>query len=71
MSGPETDTPPSTSVTSEEVARQIKAETDPLTQQLAHLCELMQEIDNVQARRPPLRELLALPEAAPAGLTAL
>ena len=32
------------SVTSEEVARHIKAATDPYTQQLAHLYELMQEL---------------------------
>ena len=51
MSDPETETSPSVSVTSDEVARQIKAVVDPLTQQLAHLCELMQEVRNEQAPR--------------------
>ena len=45
------ETSSSVSVTSEEVVRQIKALTDPLTQQLAHLCELMQELRNEQAHR--------------------
>ena len=33
------------------VTRQIKAATDPLTQQLAHLFQLMQELRNEQAHR--------------------
>ena len=37
------------SVTFEEAARQIKAVTDPLTQPLTHLCELMQELRNERA----------------------
>ena len=41
MSDPEIETSPSEAVTSEDVERQIRAVTDPLTQQLAHLCELM------------------------------
>ena len=41
----------SVSVTSEEVVRQIRAVTDPLSQQLAHLCELMREHRNEQANR--------------------
>ena len=51
MSDLETGTSPSVSVMSEEVARQTKAVTDHLTQQLAHLCELMQELRNEQAHR--------------------
>ena len=51
MSDHEVEASPSVSVTSEEVAWQVKAVTDPLTQQLAHLCELMQELRNEQAHR--------------------
>ena len=51
MWNPETQPSSSVSVTSEEVARQIKAATDPLTQQLAHLYESMQELKNEQAHR--------------------
>ena len=51
MSDPITETSSSVSVTSEEVARQIEAETDSLTQQLAHLCVLMDELRNVHAHR--------------------
>ena len=36
----------SISVTSGEVARQMRAVTDPVTQQLGHLCELMRELKN-------------------------
>ena len=39
MSYPKNETSSRESVTSVYVARQIKAVTDPLTQQLAHLCE--------------------------------
>ena len=45
------ETSPKVSVTFEEVARQIKAVTDPPTQQLVHFCELMQELMNEQAHR--------------------
>ena len=41
----------SVSVTSEEVAWQIKAVIDPLTQHLVHLCELMRELKNEQSSR--------------------
>ena len=34
----------STPITSEEVARQIRAATDPLTKQLEKLCDLMLEL---------------------------
>ena len=51
MSDHEIENFPSISVTSEEVACQIRANTDPLTQQLAHLCELMRELENEQADR--------------------
>ena len=37
----------STPVTSEEVARQVKAATDPLTKQLERLCEPMKELRQV------------------------
>ena len=45
MSDPKTETSSSVSVTSEEFARQIKAATDPFTQQLALCCELKQELE--------------------------
>ena len=51
MSDPKTETSSSVSVTFEEVACQIKAATDPLTQRLANLCELMQELKNEQTNR--------------------
>ena len=41
----------SVSVTSEDIAQQIKAVSDLLTQQLAHLCELMLELRNEQMSR--------------------
>ena len=41
----------SVSVMFTEVAKQIRLVTDPLTQQLAHLCELMRELKNEQANR--------------------
>ena len=51
MSDHEVEKFPSISVMSAEVARQIETVTDPPTQQLAHLCELMQELRNEQAQR--------------------
>ena len=51
MSNPEMETPPKVSVTFEEIPHQIKSVTDPPTQQLLHLCELMQELTNEQAHR--------------------
>ena len=51
MSDHEVEISPSVSITSEEVACQIKAVFHPLTQQLANLCELMQELKNEQAHR--------------------
>ena len=45
MSDQKTQNSSSTSVTSEEVARQIKAVTDPLTQQMARLCDLLREFN--------------------------
>ena len=44
MSDHEIVTSPSVSVTSEDVARQIRAVFDSLLQQLAHLCDLMREL---------------------------
>ena len=41
----------SASVMSEEVACQMKAITDPLTQQLAHLYQVLHELKNEQASR--------------------
>ena len=41
----------SVSVTSQEVVWQIKAATDPLTQQLAHVCDLMRVLKNEQSGR--------------------
>ena len=51
MSDHKIETSPSVSVTSGEVARQMKAVTDRLTQQLALLCELMQELREEQLNR--------------------
>ena len=51
MSDPEIETSSSEAVTFEDVERQIRAVTDPLTQQLAHLCELMKELRDVQTHR--------------------
>ena len=51
MSAPEIETSSSEAVTSEDVEFQIKAVTDPLTQQLAHLCELMKELRDAHAHR--------------------
>ena len=51
MSDPETGTSPSEAITSEDVARQIRAITHPLTQQLAHLCKLLKELRDEQAHR--------------------
>ena len=41
----------SVSVTSDEVAWPIRAVTDLLTQQLAHICNLMRELKNEHANR--------------------
>ena len=48
----------STPVTSKEVARQIKAATDPLTRQLEWLCDLMKEL--IQAPPKPNEETSGL-----------
>ena len=39
------------SITSEEVARQVKADNDPLTKQLEKLCDLMIELRRDTSRR--------------------
>ena len=44
MSDPEIETSSSEAITFEDVERQIRAVTDPLTQQVAQLCELMKEL---------------------------
>ena len=44
----------SNSVTSEEVAGQIKAVSDPLTRQLERLCKLMRKLENEQLQRDHL-----------------
>ena len=41
-----------THAASEEAARQIKAVTDPLAQQMARLCELMREHKEGKSKRP-------------------
>ena len=51
MSDPEIETSPSEAVTSEAVGRKIGAVTDSLTEQLAHLCELMKELRHGQTQR--------------------
>ena len=50
-SNPKNETSTSESVTCEDVARQIRAITDPLTQQLARLYELTEELPDEQAHR--------------------
>ena len=63
MSDPETETSLKVSVKSEEVALQIKAVTDPLNQQLAHLCEKCKNFGITKRtgimKRPPPQEMLA------------
>ena len=49
MSDHETEKSSGSSTTSEEVAWQIKAVTDFLMQQMAHLCELMRELEEKQS----------------------
>ena len=51
MSDPEIETSSGETVTSEDVERQIRAVTDAPTQQLAHLCELMKELQDAQTHR--------------------
>ena len=51
MSDPKNKTSTSESVTCEDVGHQIRATTDPLTQQLAHLWELTKELRDQQAHR--------------------
>ena len=48
---PKIETSSSEAVTSEDVERQIKAVTDPLTQQLAHFGELMKKLWHAQTHR--------------------
>ena len=71
MSYTKNETSPSVS---EDVARQIKAVRDPLTQKLAHFSEVMKEVRDEPAHRrhkgPPPQELLARPHSTLAGLTA-
>ena len=42
---------PRVSVTSDEVAQQIRAVIDPPTRQFVHFCELMRELKNERANR--------------------
>ena len=51
MSNHENEKPSSVSITGEEVARPIRAVTDLLKQQSAHLCELMRELKKEQTNR--------------------
>ena len=46
-----TDSSPSTHVTSEEVAQQLRAVTDPLPEQLELLCNLMKDLPQSSLRR--------------------
>ena len=57
-------------VTSEEIDRQLKAVTDPLTHKLAHFCELILELkSNRFHERPPHSRLVAQSQVGAAGLT--
>ena len=51
MSDPKTEASPSEAVASEDVERQIRAVTDPLTQQLAQFCALMNELVDADTQR--------------------
>ena len=51
MSNHEIETSANVFVTSEKVARQIKAVTHPLSEQLTHPCELIRELRNEQVIR--------------------
>ena len=51
MSDPKIETSSGEAITFEDAERQIRAVTDPLTQQLSHLCELMKELRDAQMRR--------------------
>ena len=51
MSHPEIETSSTEAVTSEDIERQIRAVTDPLTHHLAHLCELMKELRDAHTHR--------------------
>ena len=53
MSDHEAENSSNVSVTSWEVAREVRAVTDPLTQQLPHICELLRRFNNEQAKRYP------------------
>ena len=51
MSDHEIETSLGVSGTSQELARKMKKVTDPLPQQLAHLCDIMGELRNEQVNR--------------------
>ena len=51
MSDPKTEASSSEAVASEDVERQIRAVTDPLTQQLAQFCALLKELGDAQTHR--------------------
>ena len=51
MSDTEIETSPSEAVTSEDLERQIRTVTDRLTQQLAHLCQLMKDLRDTHTHR--------------------
>ena len=57
----------SVSVTSDEVARQIRAATDPLTNQLEKLCDLMRELRRDTARRDEGTSFSAQGPSGPRG----
>ena len=51
LSDPKVEKSSSEAITSENVERQVGSVTDPLTQQLAHLCELMKELRDARTHR--------------------
>ena len=51
MLDPEIEPSSCEAITSEDVERQIRAVIDPLTQQLAHLCELMKDVRDAKTHR--------------------
>ena len=51
MFDPKIETSSCEAITSEDVEHQIRAVIDPLTQQLAHLCELMKELRDAHTHR--------------------
>ena len=68
-SDPEKETSPSVFFTSREVARQIRAATDLLTQQLTHFCELIQELKDEHTHRHQEGTTSSIAASSPTGVS--